>query len=125
QIVASRSDVFLPKLNHRVRTAARSRIRQTHRLHRTESQSVTSAARDFFYWQASFEITRVVLLDMRGGALRGEHSIYKSLVLSAIERTVHVIVRAVERFSITRRAERNRVVNRFRVYDRADTVVEK
>ena len=60
-----------------------------------------------------------------GTLSRRQQRVQERLVLRLIERTVQIIVRAVERFSVARRAKRDRHVDRFGIHNRADAVVEK
>ena len=100
QVVTARARVFLTELHHRIWPPAGSRIGQSHRLHRTEAQCFTPAPRDFFNRQARLEIARVILLDVRRHAPRFQHRIDKRFILLAVERTVQIIVRPIQRFPV-------------------------
>ena len=125
QIVAIGAQVLLAKLHHGVRSAACPRIGQAHRLHGTEPQRFASAPGQLFDGQAGFEIRRPVRFDMSRHALAGEQRINEGTVLLAVERAVDVIVGAVERPAVARRAEGDSHVNGIRFHDRADAVVEE
>ena len=108
------------------RAAGRCADRQPHRLHRTEAQGVAPAPGDFFNGQAGFEKPRSSLRGICAGtASRREHRVHESLVLLAIQRAIQIIVRAVQRFAVARRAKRDGLVDRLRVHDGADAVVEE
>ena len=99
---------------------------QPHRLHRAEPQRLAPAPRQLLDGQAGFEEARsVVFWDVRRHGLGRENRVDESLVLLAIERAIQIIVGAVERLAVTRRAERDRKIDRIGFDDRADRVVEE
>src|SRR5262245_49023579 len=100
QVVASSSRVLAPELYDRVRTAARARIGQTDRLHRTESQGIASAANQFLDGQAGFEVLDVVFRNMSRNVPSIQKGVDESIVLALIERAVQIVVGAVDRLAV-------------------------
>ena len=86
--------------------------------------SVAAAARNLLDWQAGFEVRRVVG-NMLLHSLRCHQFIHKALVLRFRQRAIQVIARAIERLIVARRGKRNGAVDRLRIHNRADAVVEK
>ncbi len=106
KVVASRACILLPELHHRVGAPSSARIRQAHRLHGSETQGIAAAPGDFLDRQARLEVSRMVLLDMRGHARGGEQGVDEGLVLIFVEGAIQIVARAVrlsvKRFSVPR-----------------------
>src|SRR5947209_7079351 len=65
EIVTVGALVLLAKLNDRIGPSTRSRIVQSRGLHGSEAKRVLTAPGDLFNWQASFEVRRLVFLNVR------------------------------------------------------------
>ena len=120
QVVRIRPQVLLPQLHHRIWHFAGARIDESHRLHRTEAKRVASAPGNLLNRQTTFKVVQlfpVTLLDR----VSGEESIVKAAVLLRRHRTIDVIRRS---FVITRSPVDARHVDRIRLDNRADRIVE-
>ena len=85
-----RGQIVLPQLHDRVRLAARARIDQTYRLHRSEPQRVFTAIRHHLDRQAPFEEALLVeIVDGRG--LRRRQRVVERVVFVARHRTIQVV----------------------------------
>ena len=124
QVEALGAQVLLAELHARIRAPAGARIGQPHRLHRAEAQRVAAAPRDLLDRQAGFEVAGVVLGDVGGDAGGGQQFVDEALVLLAVERAIEIVVRIVGGLAVARGPERYRGIDRLRVHDRADAVVE-
>ena len=59
QVVGVGAQVLLAQLHDGIRSFARAWIAQSHRLHRSEAQSIAAAARDLFDRETAFEIIQI------------------------------------------------------------------
>ena len=84
QVVAVGAQILLAQLHGGVRTPARARIDQAHRLHRTEAQRIAAAPRDLLDRQAGFEVRHVVR-NVRFGRFRRDQVHPQSARIPAFE----------------------------------------
>src|SRR5678816_3045618 len=98
QVVTIGAQIFLAKLDGGVGPAPSAWIFKAYRLHWTEAQRLTATAGELFYRQAGFKVWRLVFGDVSRNAFACKQRIEETLVLLASERTVDVVVGAVERF---------------------------
>src|SRR5579885_2447485 len=124
-VIAVCAQILLPQLHYRPRPFAGPGVNETRWLHRAEAQRVESATRDFLDRQTGFEVTRPVLFNVKWDRFCGPYRIHETLILLAIEWTVDVVIRGVQRFAVARCAERDGHINGVGVDDRTDRVIEE
>ena len=92
QVITVSAQIFFAQLHHGPGRPAGARVAQTHRLHRTESQSVAASTGQHFDGQAALEI--VEFLPLFGlGRLCCQQRIQKAIELRAVHGAVDVVSR--------------------------------
>src|SRR5260370_30279007 len=111
QIVAIGPQVLLPKLDHGIRSAPRSRIVKPHWFHRTEAQGIAATPRELFDRQTRLEVRRAIFFHVRGYALAFEQRLHEAFILFPVEWTVRLIVDPVEGLPVPRRAKGDALID--------------
>ena len=91
-VVERAKRVVLAKLDHRVRTAAVMRIRQSHRLHRPEAKRLVPARGHDLDRHAPFEIGGVFLPFAKAHLLAVQKRLDKTVILRLVHRAVDIVL---------------------------------
>ena len=112
--------VLLPQLHHGVGAPARARIDEADRLHRAVRERVAPAPRHLLHGKTALEVERGFERVQRNGVGR-EQRLHERLVARAVERQIQIVAGSVV---VARGAKRHLHVDRVRVHDRRERIVE-